>query len=386
MSTQKRLSVNKSYKITHLGKYYPPHMGGIEIHLRDLVRYQAQSCSVEVIVANDDVRTARERIDGAELIRLGCLGSIKSMPVCPALPWFVNRSEADLIHMHMPNPAAAFAYIVSRCRIPLVITHHSDTVGRATIRRLSDPFVQEAMRRASRIIVTSRCYADTSSELKLHRDKVDVVPYGINPSRFSNVESETVRSIRSRYGPRIVVAVGRLVPFKGFDVLIRAMQKVRGNLLVVGDGPQRRYLEEIASDCRESGRVFFTGTVDNSQIADYLSAADVFVIPSVSRAESFGIVQLEAMASGLPVINTDIDSGVREVSIDGQTGITVAPGDASAMSEAIRLLLDRPDLRQQFGKAAKARVKAEYSAELMCMRTMNVYDEAMKASVSSHTP
>ena len=176
------------YNILHVGKYYPPHMGGIEIYLQSLVRHQVQHCSVKVIVANDGIRTVRECMDGAELLRLSCMGSIKSMPICPALPWRLGRARADIVHMHMPNPAAAFAYIASGCQIPLVLTHHSDTMGRAKIRRLSEPFVQEAMRRASRIIVSSKKYADTSVELESHHDKIEVIPHGIDTAKHAVAE------------------------------------------------------------------------------------------------------------------------------------------------------------------------------------------------------
>jgi rhamnosyl/mannosyltransferase len=368
---------NKEYRILHVGKYYPPHMGGIEIHLQDLVRQQVKSCSVRVLVANDSIRTVREWKDGAELFRLGCLGSINSMPVCPALPWHIGRVQADIIHMHMPNPAAAFAYITSRCRIPLVLTHHSDTMGRANIRRLSDPFVQAAMRRASRIIVTSKRYADTSIELEKHLDKTTVVPLGIDPSKFEQVEQETVRNIQSKYGPRLVIAIGRLVPFKGFEILIRAMQNVPVNLLLIGDGPLRGHLEAIARECGVSGQVFFAGEIDNSQIVNYLSAADVFAMPSISRAESFGIVQLEAMAAGVPVVNTNIDSGVPDVSLDGITGITVPPADPCSLAQALTSLLTDRELRLKMGEAGKARVRREFSMKQMSMRTMRIYEEIL---------
>jgi rhamnosyl/mannosyltransferase len=316
-------------------------------------------------------------MDGAELFRLGCLGSIKSMPICPGLPWHVGRAQADLIHIHMPNPAAAFAYVMGRCEIPLVITHHSDTMGRANIRRLSDPFVQEAMRRASRIIVTSRRYANASAELEFHRDKIDVVPLGIDPSKFENGEPEAVREIRGKYGPHFVIAIGRLVPFKGFEVLIRAMQNVYGNLLLIGDGPLRGHLGRVARECHVSERVFFAGQVNNSEIVNYLSASEVFAMPSITRAESFGIVQLEAMAAGIPVINTSIESGVPDVSLDGMTGITVPPGDPCSLSLALNSLLSDHQLRLKMGSAGKSRVRASFSVERMAARTLSVYDEVL---------
>lgn len=365
------------YNILHVGKYYPPHMGGIEIYLQSLVRHQARHCRVKVIVANDGIRSVSEYRDGAELLRLSCMGSIKSMPICPALPWHIGRAQADIVHMHMPNPAAAFAYIASGCEIPLVLTHHSDTMGRAKVRRLSEPFVQEAMRRASRIIVSSKKYADTSVELESHLDKIEVIPHGIDPVKHTVAEPETVRRIQSKYGPRLVIAIGRLVPFKGFEILIRAMQAVPGNLLIIGEGPLREHLEAVANECGISERVLFMGRIDNSQIANYLSAADVFSMPSISRAESFGIVQLEAMAAGVPVVNTSIDSGVPEVSLDGITGITVPPGDVDALANALTALFTDREKRLRMGEAGKNRVRREFSEARMSMTTMRVYDEIL---------
>jgi rhamnosyl/mannosyltransferase len=355
-------------------------MGGIEVHLRDLVRQQVQSCSVTVIVANDGIHTVHESKDGAELCRLGCLGSISSMQICPALPWYIGRARADIVHIHMPNPAAAFGYVVSGCHIPLVITHHSDTMGRENLRRLSDPFVQEAMRRASRIIVTTRRYADTSAELTSHRDKIAIIPYWLDPVMLRSAERDAVLRIRGRFGPHYVIAIGRLVPFKGFEILIRAMVTVPGNLVLIGEGPLRSQLEAVANECNLAGRVHFMGAVDNSQVVSYLSAADVLAMPSISRAESFGIVQLEAMAAGIPVVNTSLESGVPEVSLDGITGITVPPADPFSLAHALTSLITDDELRLRMGEAGKARVRSEFSVEQMYLKTMRIYAEALSVN------
>jgi rhamnosyl/mannosyltransferase len=194
------------------------------------------------------------------------------------------------------------------------------------------------------------------------------------------MDGTIVRQIREQFGDRLILAVGRLVPYKGFDVLIRAMKHVDARLLLIGTGPQYDVLARLAvSECVER-KITMLGRVEN--IGPYFGAASLFVLPSVTRAEAFGLVQVEAMAAGLPVINTDIDSAVPECSIDGRTGITVPPRDITALSEAMRLLLDRKDLRFQFGEAARARVNAEYTADLMATRTMSVYSEAL-ATISN---
>jgi rhamnosyl/mannosyltransferase len=113
-------------------------------------------------------------------------------------------------------------------------------------------------------------------------------------------------------------------------------------------------------------------------VRPYFAAATVFVLPSVTRAEAFGIVQLEAMAAGIPIVNTSIDSGVPEVCVNGTTAITVPPGDPIALGQAIQMLLDRNDLRQRLGEAARERVNAEFTADLMCARTMRIYEEVLQ--------
>lgn len=352
-------------------------MGGIEVHLRELLRSQSRTYQVKALVAHAKSNTVREQIDGAEVIRVGSFGTIASMPICPSLPFYLGTLRGDLVHMHLPNPAAAFAYVVSACNLPLIITHHSDTMGRPNLRRLSDPFVRKAMDRASRIIATSERYARTSPELAPYMDKVSIVPLGIDGRRAGAFSPEFAENLRREFGHPIILSVGRLVAFKGFEFLIRAMENVPGVLLIIGDGVLRDHLKSIARNFGVSNRVFFLGNIDNSEVINYLHAADVFVLSSCTRAESFGIVQLEAMAAGLPVVNTSLDSGVPEVSLHGVTGLTVPPADPHALGEALRMLLSDDSLRATMGAAAKDRVRTHYSVDQMCSRITDIYSEVL---------
>jgi glycosyltransferase involved in cell wall biosynthesis len=363
--------------ILHIGKYYPPHNGGMETHLRDLAVRQTGMAEVNVIVANSARRDESCVMEGVRVTRVGRVATIASMPVCPGLSAAIHRSPANLVHIHMPNPGAALAFLMSRHPGKLVITHHADTLGREVLRRFSDPFVNRLMRRASCIIVTSARYRDSSSELIPFRDKCRVVPLGIDVRDTVCTDKATVQLLRRSFGDRLILAVGRLVPYKGFDILIRAMKNIDGRLLLIGAGPRYNALARLAASEGVESKITMLGRVED--IRPYFAAATVFVLPSVTRAEAFGIVQLEAMAAGLPVINTDIDSGVPEVCVDGVMGLTVSPQDATSLSQAIRLLLDRRDLREQFGKAARARVNAEYTSDLMAMRTSCVYSEVLGA-------
>lgn len=361
--------------ILHVGKFYPPHNGGMETHLRDLATRQARDAQVSVIVANGARRNESCQMDEVRVTRVARVMTIASMPVCPGLSAAIRRTPADLVHIHMPNPGAAQAFLMSGHCGKVVLTHHADTLGRKVLRRLSDPFVNRLMIRASRILVTSGRYLESSPELGYFREKCQVIPLGIDVAEVTCDNCAAIQKIQEQFGCRLILAVGRLVPYKGFDVLIHAMKQVDARLLLIGSGPEYEPLRRLATVEGVDGRVTMLGRVED--LRPYFGAASFLVLPSVTRAEAFGMVQLEAMAAGLPVINTDIDSAVPDVSIDGETGITVSPGNVTALANAMRLLLDRQDLRARFGAAARARVNSEFTADLMAQRTMAMYAEVL---------
>jgi glycosyltransferase involved in cell wall biosynthesis len=364
------------HTILHLGKYYPPHPGGMETHLRDLAIRQAVSAQVSVIVSNSTWRTDRSRDDSVSVTRLARVASIASMPVCPGFRSAIRNSPADLVHIHAPNPGAAYAFLASRHPAKLVVTHHADTIGRNFLRRFSDPVVNRMMERASRILVTSRRYLESSAELAPFRGKCSIVPLGIDPTIAASADPMATANLRHRFPDGFILGLGRLVSYKGFNVLVRAMKRVDKKLLLIGIGPLHEEIAKLAVSEGVANKVVMLGRVED--VRPYFAAATVFVLPSVTRAEAFGIVQLEAMAAGIPIVNTSIDSGVPEVCVNGTTAITVPPGDPIALGQAIQMLLDRNDLRQRLGEAARERVNAEFTADLMCARTMRIYEEVLQ--------
>ncbi len=369
---------SKQYTVLHVGKFYPPHMGGMEIYLQQLVVGQSTSIDVAAIVANDARHTQVEYRDGAKIVRAAAFGSVASMPIVPTLAWQIRQHDSSLIHLNTPNPGAAFALLASGHRGKLIVTHHADTLGRKLLRRISDPFVAKIMERAAAIIVTSKGYLDSSEELAPYREKCRVIPLGIEATPFEGLDTSASHAIRTRFGNRLILAVGRLVPYKGFEYLIRSMRDVHGVLLLIGTGPLRESLLRTIKECGVEDKVTVLGHVD--EITPYYKAASMLVIPSVTRAEAFGVVQLEAMASGIPVINTNIPSGVPEVSVHGQTGLTVPPRDAGALADAINTLLDDEGLREKFGQMARERVRNKFSVESMVAQTRDLYASVMASS------
>ncbi len=299
-----------SMRVLHLGKFYPPFRGGIESHLQALCRELTKSITVNVIVANETARLLASEIDQVKVRRLPRLFNLGASPVCPTMPGEIRNTRADIIHLHLPNPLAALAYLASGHPGRLVITWHSDIVRQQTMARMLGPLDNAILRRASALIASSPNYVDSSPILSRNRDLCRVIPFGIDANSFRPRDVEIAAKIRRRYGPRIVLAVGRMVYYKGFEYLVQAMASVNGHLLLVGEGPLQAKLERQAFEAGVRDRITFLGRVSQDEVIGYYHAADVFVMPSIARSEAFGIAQLEAMACGKPVVNTRLLSGV----------------------------------------------------------------------------
>lgn len=368
-------------RVLHVGKFYPPTMGGIETHLQNLCNELRDRVDVRVLVSNAGPATVEETVDGVSVTRLGTKATFAAAPLSPGLVSRIRRERADIVHWHHPNPMATMAVLMSGHRGRTVVTYHSDIVRQKTLGRVFQPFLDRSLARADAIVATSPNYLETSTVLQAHRGRCHILPYGIPVEQFEQVDDAGVASIRDRYGRRLVITVGRLIYYKGFDVLVRAMRDVDGSLLVVGDGPLRGELEALAGNLGIAGRVHFLGEIQNRDIVPYYRASDVFALASVARSEAFGIVQLEAMTCGLPVVNTSLDSGVPYISLHGVTGLTVPPNDAGALGAAISALLDDDERRARLGAAARLRVAEEFAAPVMGRRMLELYESLVSADI-----
>jgi glycosyltransferase involved in cell wall biosynthesis len=366
---------SQNLRVLQVGKFYPPHRGGMESHLHALCGQLRGSVDVEVLVSSDTRKTVEEVLDSVKVTRVGTLFDFAAAPVCPESVRRIRDSRADLVHIHWPHPTALLAYLASGHKGRLVITYHSDIVRQKVMAKLFWPVLRRALERADAIIAASPNYVESSPVLRRFESKCRVIPFGIPLAQFDRFDPEEVARIRARFGPRIVLGVGRLIYYKGFEHLVRAMKRVDAHLLVVGEGPLRGALETEAERAGVSDRVTFLGHVED--VVPYYHAADVFVLSSVARSEAFGIVQLEAMACRKPVVNTRLDSGVTFVSVAGLTGLTVPPGDCDALAEALNKLLEDSALRARYGRAARLRVEREFDLEVMGRRTLRLYEEVM---------
>jgi glycosyltransferase involved in cell wall biosynthesis len=367
-------------KVVHIFKdYYPPTTGGIEQHLSLLSRLLAARLDVTVLIPGRSRRRVEEKFDGVRVIRVPEFGRYASAPLCPTAPLELKRLRPDIVHLHFPNPMGDLSYLLGGGRTPLVVTYHADIIKQKSFLPLYRPVLNCLFKRASRIIVGSEEYIASSVLLSEQRHKCAVIPYGVDIEAMipRGDECTHIDSIRNEAGGKLVLFVGALRYYKGLDVLLQAMARVDGRLAVAGRGTEDIALKHLAAEFGVGKKVTFHGEVSESKLRALYNAANVFVLPSIDRCEAFGIVQVEAMACGKPVVSTDLPTGVRFVNQHGVTGLIVRPGDSGALAESLNRLLNDPVLCSRLGDAARQRAERVFSAPRMAARTIEVYEEVV---------
>ncbi len=375
-------------RVLHINKRYFPHLGGVENHVRVLARGQSTRPGVAVdvlVVAEGPV--GAERDDTVRVRRVPGWGTIASNPVSPALTRALVESTHDVWHFHYPFPTGEASLLIAEKfgrRAPAVVcTYHSDFVTQSTSKRaLALPYAWltgRFLKAVDAVIVSSPQMTRASRFLTGAPLKVEVIPFGIELDRLraSATVRARARELRARFPGPVILFVGRLVRYKGVDVLLRAMPYVSGSLVLVGDGPRRPALQAQAAALGLAGRVHFVGSVGDDELSAYYHAADVFVLPSVTPNEAFGLVQLEAHACGLPVVSTALPTGVPFANSHGESGIVVTPGDPAELAAALALLVDDEELRRSLGENARRRVHREFTTEVMVDRVLALYSELL---------
>lgn len=360
--------------IVHVYKDYFPVLGGIENHIRVLAQAQARSGhDVTVLVCSPNLRSWSELRDGVRIVRCGRLATIASMPISLAQPLALARLRPDIAHIQSPYPVGeATNWLLGRARAT-VLSYQSDIVRQAGWLRLYAPTLKRVLQAADRIIVSSKRYMASSPWLSSVRAKCRVVPLSVDHCRFHPPAFPYG-------GPPTLLFVGRLRYYKGVDTLIRALASMPGaHLAIVGTGTMQESWRTMVDELELGERVRFLGDVPDAELPAVYHRAHAFVLPANARSEAFGRVLLEAMASGLPCITTEVGTGTSWVVQDQVTGFVVPPSDTAALGAAIRRLLSAPELRRSMGCAGRARVLRHFTQDRMVTAVQAVYGEALGA-------
>lgn len=371
-------------KILHSYKVYRPDIdGGIPFVIATLSQLANDNIKNGILTARLTGKGRHYVVDDVPVEALSSLGTIFSTPMAPTYPFvLLKRSSAvNIVVHHAPFPLADMVSSFFPSEVALIVYWHADIVGYSWLKALITPAIKKTLRRANRIVVSDRTIVDNSPILSPFADKCVVVPYGVDVNfwnTLSAMEHHTVLKIRNQY-PRMVLTIGRLVRYKGLDILLRAMQELDAQLVVIGEGPLEMDLKQLASSTGLGARVTFAGRLTRSDMKSYLHAACVFAFPSVTSAEAFGIVQLEAMAAGLPIVNTALPTAVPHIARHEKEALTVPPGDSQALATAIGRILDEPALAERLGNAGRLRAQTEYSNDRFLSRMKVVYDGVTQA-------
>ena len=367
-------------RVLHLGKYYPPFAGGMENFMADLLpALHTQGVTVAALVHDEQPRRAGLLpVSGSVLpiYRAPCYGRLLYAPVSPAFPFWLARAirefQPDLLHLHLPNTSAFWALAVPAARrLPWVIHWHADVVatpldrGLGLAYRLYRPLEQRLLAISQAVIVTSPPYLDASTALAPWRERCHVIPLGLDPSRVADPEPAARARAAAQWGDADfrVLAIGRMTYYKGHDVLIRATAELGGHsrALIAGAGEQRQRLEALIQSLGLTDRVRLLGFQDDADLNTLWSSCDVLCLPSLDRAEAFGVVLLEAMRFGKPVIVSDIPgSGTGWVVRQAGHGLLVPPNDPVKLAAALRELHRDPAQRQSLGTAGAAALRTRF--------------------------
>jgi rhamnosyl/mannosyltransferase len=292
------------------------------------------------------------------------------------LPSVVRKTVADfkpdIIQIHLPNPLANIALQMSGVfgDIPVAVWYHADITRQKISRIIYRPLLNKLLGKCAGISVSTRSLLNQSTVLKAYEEKVKVIPFGIDISGFP---------AGSAAGSGPLLFVGRLVYYKGIEVLLEAVARIpEAELVIVGDGPLKDKLKRKIVKSGLSDRVQLLGDISNAKLKTIMNESGALVLPSTHKSETFGLVQLEAMASSIPVISTNLPTGVATVNIDNETGFVVTPGDVSELTEAIIKIYQDPQKACELGYEGRARVEKYFSREVMAQNLIAWYTELIE--------
>lgn len=367
-------------RILHFYKtYYPDTVGGGEQVINQLCRGTERlgvTSSVLTLTKSSENLTLTQ--DGHTVHRVKRDFQIASNDFSfSAIKKFATLvKEFDIVHYHFPWPFMDLAHFVVGVKCPTIVTYHSDIVRQQILFRLYSPFMHRFLNDVDRIVATSPNYLATSPVLNKHKNKVDVIPIGIDKRGYPESSAGIMEKLRKRVGERFFLFVGLIRYYKGLQTLLDALSGVDYPVVIAGSGPFEGQLKQQALRLGLKN-IIFLGSVSEEEKVALLKLCYAFVFPSHLRSEAFGISLLEGAMFGKPMISCEIGTGTSYINIDNQTGIVVPPSDPTAFRNAMRHLWESPGLAAEMGARAEERYWKLFTADQMAVRYVEVYKELL---------
>ncbi|MEG9429311.1 MAG: glycosyltransferase [Christensenellaceae bacterium] len=357
-------------KLLQISNYYYPHIGGIEQVARDIS--DSVQCERKVFCFNSGKNSVIDTVDGVEVVRAGCFAKIASQSLSFRYGKMLKKTFAafkpDLVIFHYPNPFAAHFLLKILKKYPdckLIVYWHLDIVKQKFLKLFFNGQNKRLLIRADKVVCTSPNYLKYSPWLSPMEDKCVVIPNCLNLKNLSDCDlsdkTDEIKSVAAN--KKICFAIGRHIPYKGMEYLVKASRYLPDDykIYIAGQGPLTERLKELAA---EDEKITFLGKISEEDKIAYYKACDIFCFPSVTKNEAFGIALAEAMSFGKPAVTFTIEgSGVNYVSLSGVTGIEVENGNSEKFAGAIKTLGENQELAEKYGAAAKKRVEENFTFE-----------------------
>ena len=347
--------------ILEINKLYYPWIGGVEQHVRDIST--GIKDNIRIICCNTSNKTIEEVIDGINVTKYASFGIFASLPISFSFILNFYKHKADVLHFHLPNPLAVMAYFIFRIKGDIIVTWHADITKQKFALLLYKPFLHWFLRQAKRIIVTSPNIIQSSPHLSKFKNKITVIPLGINPKKYLEVTAPN--PMKKKYA----LFVGRFIYYKGVLELIEALKQSNVHLVMIGDGTLKKDIIRNGHQLIESDQLTILPFQDDITLKTFFKHCEYLILPSTHRSEAFGIVQLEAMIYSKPVISTNLPTGVPYVNKHNTSGLIVEPKNINELAIAMNNLWNNPELTKQLGKNAYKRCESLFLQSTMINKT-----------------
>lgn len=353
--------------------FYPDSYGGVE-----QVIYQLVETGASHSISSEVLSISKRDVKGFEIINK-CVSfkakenfSIASTPFSiEAIGMFKKLAKkADIIHYHFPYPFMDMVHFISYVKKPSVVSYHSDILKQKTLLKFYKPLMYKFLSSVDIIVATSPNYCETSDVLRLFKDKVKIIPIGLNKKTYPIVGNSRLDYWKQIFKEPFYLFIGALRYYKGLHILLEAMP--RHPIVIVGAGSIEVNLKKQAKELGLDNIIFLGLQKDEDKVA-LLQLCFCVIFPSHLRTEAFGITLLEGAMFGKPLISSEIGTGTTYINIHQQTGLVVPPSDPSKLLEAMDFLWDNPDIALKYGIAAEKRFKQIFTADLMTQEYAKLY-------------
>ncbi|GAB6190175.1 glycosyltransferase [Marinitoga arctica] len=360
-----------------VNKMYNPEIGGVEIVAEKIAEIaKNEGFDSKVLTFNFENKFTKEKINSIDVYRIPSI--LRKDPIRWSNMYkkifnkLAIKSEILLFHFPSFQPEMEFFLLNKYKKSKKICFYHADIVGKGLIGNIYNKIiVNNYLQKMDKIIVTSPNILKTSPLLQKYKNKIEIIPLFVDMNHFyyrqNNKRKFLLSHLKASTNSKIILYVGRFGRYKGLDYLVKSLLKLPKNyfLIMVGNGAKKNELKLLVSKLQLEERVLFLEHVSYEDLPFYYSAADIFILPSIDRGEAFGLVGLEAMACGIPVITTELGTGTSFYNLNHITGEVIKPKDSDEISHAILNIINK---KYEYDKNKIIKRAKEFSFDKFCIK------------------